>query len=192
MDSRLSRLFDDLQMQLPGALLPAIQIELKNTLREFFIDTNTWIEEVRIKTKPNTILYDIGTNNSVPVRLLSLQNADGSYVRYATMPEMGTLLLAHAPSNTERWNAKVAATVPSTMDKEGNPLFPKWVLDRYYDAILAGVLARMMSQSAKPYANPQMAMFYLRRYTSEKSKAKHEGNMQNTYGGQRWRFPAFA
>lgn len=193
MDSRLSRLFDDLQLQLPGALVGAIQNELRNTLREFFIDTNAWVEDVRVKTKPDVISYDVTPSTpSTAVRLMSLTNADDLPVRYATMPEFGTLILANAPSQPEVWNAKVAVTVTTGADREDNPIFPKWVLDRYYNTILDGVLARMMAQSAKPYANQQMAVYHQRRYLSGKAQAKHQSNMNNTYGGQRWRFPAFA
>lgn len=193
MDSRLSRLMDDLQLQLPGALLGAIQAELRNTLRDFFINTNIWLEDVDVKTKANVVSYDITpTSPGTPVRLMKLTNADDLPVRYATMPEFGQLLLANAPSQPEKWFARVAITVSGAKDKEGNPYFPMWVLDRYYDTILAGVLARMMAQSAKPYTNQQMAGYHQKQYLRGKAKAKHQGNVENTFGGQRWRFPAFA
>lgn len=193
MDSRLSRLMDDLQLQLPGALLGAIQAELRNTLRDFFINTNIWLEDVDVKTKANVVSYDITpTSPGTPVRLMKLTNADDLPVRYATMPEFGQLLLANAPSQPEKWFARVAITVSGAKDKEGNPYFPMWVLDRYYDTILAGVLARMMAQSAKPYTNQQMAGYHQKQYLRGKAGAKHQGNVENTFGGQRWRFPAFA
>lgn len=193
MDSRVSRLLDDLQLQLPGALLGAIQSELRNLLRDFFIDTNAWLENVTVKTKANKILYDITPSTpSTPVRLMKLTNADNLPVRYATMPEFGSLLLATAPSQPETWNATVALTVTTGEDREHNPIFPKWVLDRYYNVILEGVLARMMAQSAKPYANLQMAAYYQKRYLMGKAQVKHQSNVENTFGGQRWRFPAFA
>jgi hypothetical protein len=193
MDTRLARLLDDLQLQLPGALVGAIQAELRNTLRDFFIDTNIWVEDVDVKTKANVISYDITPSTpGVAVRLMGLKNADGSVVRYATMPELGTLRLANAPSQPEKWTAKVVSTVSAAADRDGNPMFPMWVLDRYYDTILDGVLARMMAQSAKPYANQQMASYHQRRFIMGKAQAKHQGNVENTYGGQRWRFPAFA
>jgi hypothetical protein len=192
-DSRLSRLMDDLQLQLPGALVGAIQNELRNTLRDFFIDTNIWLEDVLVKTKSNVISYDISpTSPSTPVRLMQLTNADDLPVRYATMPEFGTLMLRNAPSQPEKWFARVALTVSGASDREGNPYFPLWVLDRYYNTVLSGVLARMMAQSAKPYANQQMAGYYQKQYIKGKAEAKHQGNVGNTFGGQRWRFPAFA
>lgn len=193
MDTRLARLMDDLQLQLPGVLPAAVQNELRNTLREFFIDTNLWTEDVTFKTKADVISYDITPEEpGLPIRLMQLQNADGLFVRYATMPEFGTLMLHTAPSQTETWTARVALTVRADPDKEGNPVFPKWVLERYYDTILSGVLARMMVQSAKPYANANMAAYYQRNYRNGLSRARHERNVENTYGGQRWRFPAFA
>jgi hypothetical protein len=192
-DSRLSRLMDDLQLQLPGALVGAIQQELRNALRDFFIDTNIWLEDVSFKTKADVISYDITpTTPSTPVRLMQLTNADGLAVRYATMPEFGTLMLANAPSQPEKWSARVALTVSGVSDREGNPYFPMWVLDRYYDTVLSGVLARMMVQSAKPYGNQQMAGYHQKQYLRGKAEAKHQGNVANTFGGQRWRFPAFA
>jgi hypothetical protein len=193
MEARLSRLVDDLQLQLPGVLPGALQVELRNTLRDFFIDTNVWQEDVRIKTKPNVVHYDVSPPTpGVAVRLMGLRNADNTAVRYATMPELGTLVLGHVPSQSETWHAKVAVTVSSNPDREGYPIFPKWVLDNYYDTIMDGVLARMMAQSAKPYANTQMAVYYQKRYLLGKAQARHAHNVANTYGGQRWRYPAFA
>lgn len=193
METRLARLMDDLQLQLPGVVPQAVQVELRNTLRDFFIDTNIWHEEVRVKIKPNVISYDVSPSEpAVAVRLMGVRNANDTAVRYATMPEMGTLMLRSAPSQPEVWHAKVVLTVSSNPDREGYPIFPKWVLDRYYDTIVDGVLARMMAQSAKPYANAQMAAYHQKRYLSGKAQARHQSNVENTYGGQRWQFPAFA
>jgi hypothetical protein len=105
------------------------------------------------------------------------------------MPDRVSLLLAYAPTQSETWVANIALTVTGDTDKEGYPVFPKWVLDIYYDVILDGVLARMMSQTAKPYTNPQMASYHQKKYMPGKAQARHQSNQQNIYGGQRWTYP---
>ncbi len=193
MDARLSRLIDDLQLRLPGVVPTGLQPELTNTLRDFFIETNVWKEDINIGVRPNVIIYDITPDTpSIPVRLMSLLNAQNRPVLRATMPDRVSLLLAYAPSTAETWSAKISLTVTGDKDKEGYPVFPKWVLDIYYEVILDGVLARMMSQTAKPYTNPQMASYHQKKYMSGKVQARHQSNQENIYGGQRWRYPSFA
>jgi hypothetical protein len=41
---------------------------------------------------------------------------------------------------------------------------PRWLIDKYGDALCSGVLARLMAQANKPWSDPQMAVIESQRY----------------------------
>lgn len=191
MDTKLAHLVDDLQLNLPGVVPTGIQPVLRNVLREFFIETNGWQQTISFNTSPNVIGYTLTfTTSADPVRLLSVADANSRPIN-ATMPEGWLIVIPYAPAAVETWTATIVTTINGDTDGDGYPIFPEWVLGRHYDVVLNGVMARMLSQIAKPYSNVQMAGYYQKQYKAGLAGARHAVSMQNTQGGQRWRYPYF-
>jgi hypothetical protein len=105
------------------------------------------------------------------------------------VPGFTAVDIPFAPASVELWTARVAVTITGDMDTDGYPIFPTDILGRNHDTILFGTLARLMGMIAKPYSNPQMASYYQRQFKGGLAQIRHTNNMQNTYGGQRWRYP---
>jgi hypothetical protein len=214
MDRALENFYNELQMKLPGATMPMVQMEFRNTLRQFFQETNAWVEDVEFVAHPNTVSYDvIPEGQAKAVRLMGVFNPDlprlsngdsdrpseftfgalgSSPVNGAMMNDLEQVTIPYGPTAPQTYIARVAMTVNQDVDPEGNPFFPRWVLDRYNETLVDGTLARMHAQSAKPYSNPQMAAFYFRKFTGGLAAARNYISKANIYGGQRWRFPRFA
>lgn len=195
----MTRLMDNCRVHLPGALDSAIQRELFSVLNDFFQDSNIWYEDITftanptddtIFSNPDAFTYDLDPPSSggTPVRLLGVWNSQG-VPQSATMATPGTVVLQYAPNVSDTYTARIALTVTDPVTKEGYPVFPAWILNKYNNDILDGVLARMMGQPAKPYSNPQMAMYHARKFRGAISTAKVEAQHQNVYRGQAWRFP---
>lgn len=194
----INRLMDNARVQLPGALDGAIQLEIFNTLNDFFQVTNVWFEDVSFAVSAantyqssTTIVPSQGLIN----RLIYV--TDSSQIpRRMVMSEPGELMFIDVPSAAETWLARVALTVtdpiPTTGKLAGLPVAPAWVLAKYNNAILEGVLARMMAQIAKPYSNAKMAQIRMGAYVGARSRARSEAQHQNVHGGQTWRYPSFA
>jgi hypothetical protein len=67
---------------------------------------------------------------------------------------------------------------------------PKIATTDFYDAILAGVLYRVLNQPAKPYSNPALSAYYESRFrTMIGTYAGAAKKGQN--GGASWRYPYF-
>ena len=49
---------------------------------------------------------------------------------------------------------------------------PDWFYTEYTQALTDGLVGNMLVQPAKPYSNPQMGQFYLKRFISGKSTAR--------------------
>lgn len=184
-----NRLMDQLRIRLPGALDGTIQLELFSVMNEFFQTSNCWSEDIPMKVVPTRTTYEIvSTTPSSINRLFWVKTPSGVPVA-ATMPVPGTIELANPPSEEAVYTATVALTITDPVDREGYPEFPDWFLNKYSNDILDGVLGRMMSQFAKPYSQPQLAQYHMRRFVQAANRAGVEAIHGNVYRGQNWRFP---
>jgi len=184
-----NRLMDQLRVRLPGALDGTLKLELFSVMDDFLQSTNCWQEEIAFEVNPNEKTYYVFTiANAGITRLMSITTAAKSPIA-AMMPEPGTIVLHNDPAKVETYIATVSLTVTDPTDNEGYPEFPEWILGRYANEILDGVLGRMMSQIAKPYSQPQLASFHMKRFSQAVGRATAAVLHGNVYGGQRWMFP---
>lgn len=193
----MNRLMDNARVRLPGALDNAIQLELFSLLNDWFQQTNMWREDIPFTVAPTTESYienpDAWTYDVVPTsgtifRLMFLQNSQGQQ-QQASMDTPGVLILKNSPNTDDTYTATVAKTVTDPTTREGYPEFPAWVLNKYGNELLDGLLGRLMSQVAKPYSSPAMAKYHLTKFQSGIARAYVETLHQNVYRAQNWRFP---
>lgn len=188
-NAEFNRLMDQLRVRLPGALDSTLKLELFTVMDEFLQATNCWQEEVPFEVNPNEKTYYIFTiANANITRLMDLTTETKSPVP-CMMPETGTIVLHNTPSKVETYLATVSLTVNDPTDNDGYPEFPEWILARYMNQILDGVLGRMMSQIAKPYSQPALASFHMKRFYQCVARATSATMHGNVYRGQRWSFP---
>lgn len=193
----MNRLMDHARIRLPGALDGAIQMELFAVMNEFFQGSNIWYEDVQFPVQPTSesffdnpgaYTYDVVPSQGSATRLIGIADSQGRAQR-GFMPTLGQVVLAYSPNVADTYTARIALTVSDPVTREGYPQFPAWILDKYGNDILDGVLARMMSQIAKPYTSPTLAQYHGRMFKQAVSQAKVEASHQNVYRGQNWRFP---
>jgi hypothetical protein len=188
-----NRILDSARARLPGALDGSMQLELFNVLKEFTQRTNLWLEDIAITTATGQRDYDLSPSSPSAVvnRLLWLEGATGVPV-HAHLTNLGgpfmTLRLATAPSASEDWTAHVALAVGDPTDGSGLPRVPDWIVTKYQLGLLDGLLARMMSQPAKPYSSP-MADLHMRNFNKAMTLARSEAAHGQVYSGQAWRYP---
>jgi hypothetical protein len=194
----LSRITDLARVHLPGARDTVIQQEFFAAMKEFFITTNVWTEEICMGcgthgcggcgTKCVGVDYEIFPTMGMIVRLMQVTDED-CYPVAARMDIPGTVTLYHLPKSKKHFKALVSLTVADPTNREGNPRFPTWVAQKYQNVLLDGLLYRMMLQPAKPYSNPQLAEYHGKRFRAGMSKASTEKLHGHVFRGQNWRFP---
>lgn len=193
----LNRLMDNARIKLPGALDGAIRLELFNVLKEFFIKTNIWEEDIPFDvtptslsrvTNPEAYTYEVVATEGVIIRLLSVRDNQGFGVG-ATMALPGYIVLNQSPNTAVTYTATVAKTVSDPVTRGDYPVFPAWVLESYFEEIMHGLLGKVMSHIAKPYTSPQMSQYHLRHFQSGMSRASTESQHKNLFSAQNWRFP---
>lgn len=187
----VTRLLNNARVRLPGALDAAIRWEFYEAVNEFLQESNLWQQDISLAVTSSTATYTLGSPPVTPCaihRLWSIKGSDGLQ-RTGTMQVPGTLVLDATPQQADTYTVTVVTTVESPTDGDANPQFPAWIMTKYGNDLTGGVIGRMMTQVAKPYSNPTMAVYYLKRFQSAMSKASVESRHQNIFGGQRWRFP---
>ena len=194
----MNRFMDSARVKLPGALDATIQLELFAILNTFFQSSNIWYEDIAFDVTPTSSTYledpDSYTyqllveEQGVVNRLMTVVNSDG-IVQSAIMPIPGYVILQYSPNTADTYTARVTKTVTDPVTRDGYPLFPDWIMNKYGNDILDGVLGRMMTQIAKPYSSPTVGAVYLRKFQQSVNKARVEAMHANLYRGQKWRFP---
>jgi hypothetical protein len=195
----LNRLMDNARIRLPGALDDTIKLELFSALDAFFQGSNSWYEDIDFNVVPTTLSYAEDPSQfsynitpsqagSIIIRLIGVWDAQG-FPQTAFMPTLGTIVLKNGPNEAQTYTARVVLTVSDPVDVDGYPTVPSWVLAKYGNEILDGVLGRMMSQLAKPYTSAQGALYHNRMFGKAVIAAKVETQHQNVYRGQSWSFP---
>lgn len=193
----MNRLMDSARINLPGATDAAIQNELFYVMNEFFQNSNIWYEDIpfnvtptslNLTTNPQAFSYDVVPSMGVVNRLIFVMDSQG-VPQQGVMPTPGTVILRFSPNAADTYTARVALTVTDPTTRDGYPEFPGWILNKYGNDILDGVIGRMMGQLAKPYSNPQLAIVRLKNFKGAVSQAKVEAQHQNVYRGQAWNFP---
>jgi len=99
------------------------------------------------------------------------------------------LRIKNLPNANEVWIAEVALTVSDPTDGDGIPFMPDWIVEKYQDTLLDGVLSRIMIHPAKPYSSAQGAMLHGKRFNMGKGQARNDARHGATFGVQRWSFP---
>lgn len=193
----LNRLMDNARVKLPGALDAALKMELFTVMKEFFEGSNIWEEDIPFDvtvtslsraTNPEAYTYEIVPTEGSIIRLIQIKDS-GGIPQHGEMTVPGTIILTTSPNTAQTYTATVSKTVTDPTTRQNYPVFPAWVLTRYFNEILHGLLAHMMTQIAKPYSSPTMGQYYMRSFTAGISRANNEHSHGNILGGQRWRFP---
>ena len=198
----ITRLMNNARDRLAGATDPLMQRELFNVMDEFFKGSNVWNEDIELTVPgmdPANTIYQVTSSSPslIDKRLwvfdkpTSTSTGRGSPVG-AAMATPGELTLASQPSSDKVYVVTVALTVQDPTQRDGYVSFPAWVLAKYRDAILDGLLGNMMSQPNKPWTNTQLSVFHMRKFKNKTASARVEWTRNNTYRQQAWMFPGFA
>jgi len=198
----IARFMNNARMRLTGATDDVLQLELFNTMDDFFKGSNVWCEDIDVQIPgldpAGTIYYVTSDTPSLIDKLLwvfevppSSTIGRGRQIG-AAMSTPGQITLALQPSSPTVYRVTVSLTVQDPTTRLGYVTFPAWVLAKYRDRLLDGLLGKMMSQPSKPYTNTQLSVFHMRKFKIGISSARVEWMRNNTYRQQAWAFPRFA
>jgi hypothetical protein len=191
------------RVHLTGASDAGIKLELFNTIKVFLKDSNSWLEHIRVPVTAGTQEYLVTPRNGGQIiRIEAIRDGNWFPVK-AAMPNIPTLTVYQPVQMTtppvsandtslggdKPWWLLAIKNIDLPRTKEELPVAPDFVLKRYSEAILSGVLSRMMIQPQKSYSNPQLGAYHRKLFLDGIVEARQEAWTQNLFGGQRWIFP---
>jgi len=183
-----NRLMDQARINLPGAIDGAMLVEFYSVLKEFFTRSNAWTEEIGFTTILGEKDYTLTPTAGAIIRLLGVVEDERNPVN-ASMATPAALKLSWEPTEVRPLVAHVVICVSDASATTDYPVYPQWIVDKYHNEILDGLLGRMMAQTAKPYSAPGAAMVRLRNFRAGTNQAKLEASRRNVFAAPAWRFP---
>lgn len=202
----LDRILDGVRVNVPGAVDPEIARNYFQVMRDFFQYANCWTDKIPITVTPECRHYDATPSVGFPNRLMAVYTQTDEEIIDGTDPVSqigrtenanigasmtipGVIELRYFPNVEQKMIVKLALTVSDPITKAGFPIVPDWILQKYGEGIEHGIISKLMLQVAKPYTNLQAGTYHRGMYQMARNQARTEANHENTYRGQRWRFP---
>jgi hypothetical protein len=211
----MDRLLSTVRVRLPGATQAATNLELFNTIDEFFRQTNAWRYESTFALVESEIQYPIfPPAGSDMVQVLGVEHR-GMAVAPSTDTGEGSVvrqrgrIIGFPDANSDTLfepdvTSADATQFPMSMllsltlnyqcleDEPNEWPLQEWMHATFGEAWIEGVQARMMSQINKPYSNPTMATYHAKRFRKLMGRAKQTASRGYVYSKPNWRFPGFA
>ena len=183
------RLMNDCRLRLPAATDGVIKHELFQVMDEFLKGSHVWQEDISITTTATGKTYEIEPEDNQAIIYTLMLVLNGTTQISASLADPTLLVLENEPGVVATYVATVALSVVDPVDSNSFPYVPDWVWQMYRGEIMNGVLARMMSQPAKPYSNTTLAAYHASKFRTGISFAKRKAWSKNLFAGQRWKFP---
>lgn len=182
------QLMNQLRVKLIGASDAGIKAQLYDVCTEFFKDSLSWYEVIAFTGQPDVLDYAIAPSEGQIIQLAAV--VDNNALPYpASMFEIGTVHIAHAPNETQAMYATVIKNVVLPSTRDAIPIAPEWLLPQWHLEIQAGVLGNMMIQTDKSWTDKANALYNLKRFRDGIAQARARTLRANTQGTQAWQFP---
>lgn len=194
----MNRLMDNSRVRLPGAIDTTIYAEMFSVVKEFCSDSNVWQQQFEFDAiartttpsqAPDDYTYTLYPPTGAKiVRIIGVVDPNDAPVR-ASLVEPDAVFLERAVNADATMRVLAVLTVTDPVARSGEPMAPDWLIEEFNDVLLDGILARMMSQAAKPYSSPATGAFHYGMFRSGVSRARIDVGRGNVYGRQNWSFP---
>jgi hypothetical protein len=191
----ISRIMAGARIRLTGAVDDAIKLALFETVDEFLRETNVWKEAIPFITVAHApdLVYDLVPTKGTILRLVGL-NVTGQVRQISGVMQVPGELFLVTPFDS---GVDITATVslapldPVAVGSEWPDIDP-WIYQRYYTALIDGLIMKMASQPDKPYTSDNLVVYHGKRFRNAIGVTRADIEKGNVGDGQAWRFPSFA
>lgn len=194
----------DILPRTPGIVRAVAKREFINTAREFYRQSGAWREVVestffadndyQYTVLPEAVEGEIIQITSVEVNGIPLTRVterplgdrpDGTPTTWFPTG-LNTVEIWPTPEQYDDEVRIRAILIPT----DTAVTLPDAAYAKHYEALLDGVLGRLYGHPAKPYSNPALAEYHLRRFRNAIGEAAGE-QKQGGFAGQNWQYPRF-
>lgn len=185
-------LINSVRARLPSALDGVVRLELQNVLKDFLSESNLYVDSIPISILVGQTDYTVYSINGIINRLMTVTDSYNNPVPSSLVPPSLTVQdyrvrLGIKPSTATTYTAYLALTPDPSVPVDQS--VPDWVIAKYREGFEDGILARMMTQPAKPYSNIKLADYHGRKYRRAITLARNEALHAYKFRGQGWGYP---
>lgn len=184
----INTVMNQCRVELTGVSDAGLKAKMYEVMDEFFRDTSSWREQVPFNVIPTALTYDIVPSDGQIIRLDKVTDADGNFVP-ALMENIPTVQLQHAPNQPLTYTATAVKNVVLPLTKDGFPMAPEWVLQKWHLAIKFGMIGALKNENNKSYSDKAGAAYNIGKFRQFVANVRSAVLRANTAGAQAWRFP---
>lgn len=186
--SDINVVMNQARVELTGASDAGLKAKMYEVMEEFFRDTSSWREQIPFNVITSALTYDIVPSEGQIIRLERVVNS-GGYGVPALMEDIPTVQLQYAPNQPDTYTATVIKNVCLPLTKDGFPIAPEWVLQKWHLAIKHGMIGMLKNENNKSYSDKPGAVYNLAKFRQMIANVRSATLRANTTGAQAWRFP---
>ena len=184
----IERLYDNVQMLLPGVTVPVIEIALWNAVQEFCIRSTYFRSKVYWQMGPGITTVDFNPFDASTVVVWVL------FVRGLTHWEVNppAQLVDFMPPTGPRQGWALLALRPVAFDEVKLGALPE-LFTTWFETMLDGVLFRLYGMPIKPWSSPSLAQYHGTRFRQGMNRARDIAERLHSHQqSPRRAFPYFA
>jgi len=209
--SCLDTLMIDVMAVTPGADKDYVKNLVLRTIAEFFTVSGAWVEVIGpVRARPGLKEYLLEPRGGMITHMTKLYYNETEIpfkqfpaaqspipwddderfrgpMGYGIRPD---LLALYSPEHHEMGDT-FTVVVTKTTCRDATK-FPPEVATTWYETIYDGIIGRMYSMPKKPWSNPQMSVYHLRRFRNGMAAARNAQRHNFTSAESNFRFPAWA
>lgn len=191
----MTRLLEDLKMEVPGALQSGYLAAVFMAMDDLLDFSNLWYEDINFTLVVGQRSYTL--TPPVQGRIVRLQVLYNPSV--STQPNLmwadraqlilpNQIMIATTPSTPVLYTARVSKKL-ATVDADGAPDAPDWMVQRYRDQLKVGAMSLLFAQKNRPWGDPQQAVFRGQQFVAYKTTARIDALKSNVAGQTNWAYP---
>ena len=183
-DGGLARIYDTVQMVLPGVQFPVIQAAVWDAIEEFCIDSTFLRQRIGWIMPPEVTQVDLNplSGSAVVCWVLSVEGL----IHFEVHPP--AVIVDLGPyAKQQRQGYSMVAWKPTYLAED----FPCTLLDMWHEGIKDGALSRLYGQPMKPYSSEKLGSFHGTRFQNAVRRARDAANRYNV-GPAQFTYPYFA
>jgi hypothetical protein len=209
----IQQLQEALQVTLASAAPDALQMEIRHTLREFCVRTNAWTSFLELTLRSGVRTYsitpsegnaEVSTILGVAIDGRPISGWSGDYLPGPTIVN-GSLYVTNEDQMVQSKLSSINLDVTSVTDAnkkltvtlglrpKRNVLFlPDMLGFDHFDTLYAGVMARMLRHTARPYTDFDQAKYHHRMFKAGLTLAREKTRARFGKLTPPWTYPQMA
>lgn len=178
----LDRIYDNIEVVLPGILHSIVKMALWNAIEEFCYRSTYYRQTVSWGMAAGTQAIDLTVVDDLTLATKILWVRGSRFVQI----KPPAVLISRDDFSMARTGTALLLCKPNAL----TDLVPSFLIDNWNEALVNGAMGRLLGMPSKPWTDSKLAIYHLQRFRSQIGLAREEARLFGDY--DTWKFPYFA